>query len=77
MAYANGISGNCPASVGVLSNAAAAGLPLPAPTGKPDAAAAPISAADLATNIAENYSRANANAEQLSALIRWHQEVMK
>ena len=35
MAYANGISGNCPASVGVLSNAAAAGLPLPAPTGKP------------------------------------------
>jgi hypothetical protein len=74
--YANAITGNCPASVGVLSNAAIAGTQVPTPSGKPDATPAPISAAALGANIAENYARCHLNAEQLAGLIRWHQEVV-
>ena len=70
--YANSILGNCPAIVGVLSNAAATGTSLPPPTGSSDAATATISAADLAENIAENYTRCRLNAEQLAALIAWY-----
>ena len=77
LAYANGIAGNCPGSVGVLSDAAASGTEIPATASKPDVPAAPLSAAVLGANIAENYSRANANAAQLRDLIAWVKETLK
>jgi hypothetical protein len=75
--YANAITGNCSGAIGVLSNAAIAGTQVPPPTGKSDAATAPISAADLAGNIAQNYAIANSNAAQLNGLQRWIDEVLK
>jgi hypothetical protein len=77
LTYANAITGNCSGAIGVLSNAAVAGAPVPAPTGKPDDATAPISAADLAENIVTNYAIANSNAAQLNGLQRWIEEVLK
>jgi hypothetical protein len=77
LTYANAITGNCSRAIGVLSNAAIAGTQVPAPTGKPDDATAPISAADLAGNIAQNYAIANSNAAQLNGLQRWIEEVLK
>ncbi len=74
LAYANGIAGNCPAQLGVLTDAAAAGADLPAATGAPADATAPVSAAALGANIAENYARCHANTAQLSALIDWHKK---
>ena len=73
--YANGISGNCPSTLGVLTNAAATGAPVPQPTGEPadpPAALSTIEASLIAANIAENYGRANACITQFNALIDWH-----
>ena len=73
LAYANAIRGHCPADVGLLNNAAAAGQPLPATPSNPATEAAPIAAAAIAANIAENYGRANACIAQLNALLTWHE----
>ena len=64
LAYANGISGNCPGDVAAVNNAAATSQPVVIGLKE-------VSASALAGNIAENYGRANANAAQLSALIDW------
>lgn len=72
LAYANGISGNCPADLGVLINSAASNTEVPKPPSKPVDPSATISASIVATNIAENYSRANSCITQLNALIGWH-----
>ena len=72
MAYANGIAGNCPASIGMLSNAAATGTSLPEATSELADPTATISAAALGANLAENFTRCRLNAEQLAALIAWH-----
>ena len=79
LAYANGISGNCPAAVGVLSNAAATGAKLPKAPSKPADPAATsgtIPASDIAANIAENYGRANACIAQLNLLSDWHTQAV-
>lgn len=72
LAYANGIAGNCPADLGLLTHAAATGASLPAATGTPADPAATVAAAAIGANIAENYARCLANAAQLSTLIDWH-----
>ena len=72
MAYANGISGNCPAAVGVLINSAVQNKPLPQAPGKPADPSATIGASLVAANIAENFGRANSCITQLNALIDWH-----
>ena len=72
LAYAYGITGNCPAALGMLNNAAASGIDLPASSGPSTDSAAPISANAIGANIAENYARCLSNSAQLSALIQWH-----
>jgi hypothetical protein len=72
LAYANGISGNCPADLGVLINSAASNTEVPKPTSKPADPSATIGASLVAANIAENYSRANSCIAQLNALIDCH-----
>jgi hypothetical protein len=42
------------------------------PSGRSDAACAPVNAADLAANVAANYAVARENAEQLNALAAWN-----
>ncbi len=74
LVYANSITGHCPDPVRVLAHYAARGEPLPAATGAPADASAPVSAAALGANIAENYARCHANTAQLSALIDWHKK---
>jgi hypothetical protein len=73
-AYSNGITGNCPADLGVLAHAAATGSSMPETAGTPANAAAPISAAAIGANLAENYARCLANEAQLQALIDWHRD---
>ena len=72
LTYANAITGNCPASLGVLVGTAAAGQTLPATPGpSPDPAAA-VGAAAIATNIATNYPRCWECIARLNALLDWH-----
>jgi len=72
MTYANAITGNCPASLGVLVGTAAAGQTLPATPGpSPDPAAA-VGAAAIASNIATNYPRCWECIARLNALLDWH-----
>lgn len=72
LTYANAITGNCPASLGVLvaSASSASGLPT-APGPSPDPSST-IAAAAIAANVATNYPRCHAAIEQLNALIDWH-----
>lgn len=72
LTYANAITGNCPASLGVLvaSASSASGLPQ-APGPSPDPSST-IAAAAIAANVATNYPRCHAAIEQLNALIDWH-----
>ena len=72
MTYANAITGNCPASLGVLVGTAASGQALPAtPGASPDPAAA-VGAAAIAANIATNYPRCWECVARLNALLDWH-----
>jgi hypothetical protein len=73
LTYANAITGHCPASLGVLTSAASSGQPLPPAAGPSAPTAAPIGAAPIAANIAENYTRAWACIAQLNALVDWHE----
>jgi len=73
LAYANGITGNCPADLGVLVNAAVSGAGMPQAASRPVDPSATIAAALVAANVAENYGRANACIAQFNALIDWHQ----
>ncbi len=73
LAYANGISGNCPADLGLLVNAAVSGAGMPQAASRPVDPSATIAAALVAANVAENYGRANSCIAQLNALIDWHQ----
>ena len=72
LTYANAITGNCPASLGVLVGTAASGQALPAtPGASPDPAAA-VGAAAIAANIATNYPRCWECIARLNALLDWH-----
>ena len=72
LTYANAITGNCPASLGVLVGTAASGQALPAtPGASPDPAAA-VGAAAIAANIATNYPRCWECVARLNALLDWH-----
>ena len=72
LTYANAITGNCPASLGVLVGTAAAGQTLPAtPSPSPDPAAT-VGAAAIAANIATNYPRCWECIARLNALVDWH-----
>lgn len=72
LTYANAITGNCPASLGVLVGTAAAGQTLPAtPSPSPDPAAT-VGAAAIASNIATNYPRCWECVARLNALLDWH-----
>ena len=72
LTYANAITGNCPAALGVLVGTAASGQALPAtPGASPDPAAA-VGAAAIATNIATNYPRCWECIARLNALLDWH-----
>lgn len=81
LAYANGISGNCPASLGVLvSSASSAGNEVPGTTSKPanpPAAngSANIAASLIAVNVATNYARHAECINSLNTLIDWHSSV--
>ena len=80
LAYANGIAGNCSADVRVLAHYAARGEPVPEAASAPTDAAAPAdsnstvetSAADLAANIAENYTICLETRVYHEALIDWY-----
>ena len=72
LTYANAITGNCPASLGVLVGTAAAGQTLPSTPSAPVDPAAAVGAAAVAANVAENYTRAWACIAQLNTLIDWH-----
>ena len=72
LAYAHGITGNCPADLGLLVGAAASGAELPATAGASADPAATIAAAAIAANIATNYPRCHAAIAQLDALIDFH-----
>ena len=78
LAYANAITGHCPADLGVFmsrpSNSSSQGTGKnPAPSAPPDPSAT-VAASAIATNIAENRFRFEANFAQCSALLRWHEE---
>jgi hypothetical protein len=79
LAYANGITGNCPADLGRVL------MPYPAPsdsgeasedsaTSAPTDPAATVAASLIAGNIAENRWRFDSNYAQCTALFKWHQE---
>lgn len=72
LAYANAITGNCPASLGMLVQSAATSAGLPPPSGPPADSSATIAASLVAANIATNYPRCHAAIAQLNALIDWH-----
>ena len=80
LAYANGISGNCPASLGVLVAAASSSS-----NNLPDSASSPanqaatdsstgIAASLIAANVATNYSRHAECISGFNALIDWHEQ---
>ena len=72
LTYANAITGNCPASLGVLVQSASAAAGVPAPSSPSPDPAATIAAAAIGANIATNYPRCHAAIAQLNALIDWH-----
>lgn len=72
LVYANSITGVCDPALGVLVGAGAAGKPLPPAASAPVDQAAPIDAAPIAANIAENYSRAWDCIARYNALLDWH-----
>ena len=75
--YANAITGNCPASLGVLVSAASAASAVPpAPSASSDPPAA-VAAAPLAANIATNYARAWDCIARYNALLDWHAGLVK
>lgn len=72
LTYANAITGNCPAALGVLVGTAAAGQALPAAPGPSTDPTAAVGAAAIATNIATNYPRCWECVARLNALLDWH-----
>ena len=72
LTYANAITGNCPDSLGVLTAAAAAGQALPATPGPSPNPPATVGAAAIASNIAENYTRAWDCIARYNAILDWH-----
>ena len=72
LTYANAITGNCPASLGVLVGTAAAGQTLPETPGPSPNPAATVGAAAIASNIATNYPRCWECIARLNALLDWH-----
>lgn len=72
LTYANAITGNCPDSLGVLTAAAAAGQALPAAPGPSPNPPATVGAAAIASNIAENYTRAWDCIARYNAILDWH-----
>jgi hypothetical protein len=80
LAYAYGITGNCPASLGLLLSTETAAPPeLPATPGASTDAADTVDASEIAANIAENRFRFELNYAQCAALVNWHtgQEALK
>ena len=81
--YAYGITGNCPASLGLLTSAASGGqATLPEATGEPAnppvADGSPEVAARLiGANIAINYARFQECIARYDALIDWHEANLK
>mgnify|MGYP003545175398 FL=1 len=80
LAYANGISGNCPSGLGVLVAAASSSN-----SNLPDSASSPanqaatycstgIAANLIAANVATNYSRHAECIAGFNALIDWHEQ---
>ena len=76
LAYANSVTGNCPAGIGVLLGPeGSATVPeLPKAPGAPSDSAAPVDAAPIAANIAENRWRFEVNYATCAALIEWHRK---
>jgi hypothetical protein len=75
LAYANGISGNCPASLGVLIAAASSSSGnLPNPASNATNSPATLEAALIAANVATNYSRHAECIAGFNALIDWHEQ---
>ncbi len=75
IAYANGISGNCPASLGVLVAAASSSTNnLPNSASSPTNSAATVEASLIAANVATNYSRHAECIAGFNALIDWHEQ---
>jgi len=72
LTYANSIVGHCPDTLGVLTAAAAAGQTLPAAPGPSPDSAATVGAAAIASNIAENYTRAWDCIARYNAILDWH-----
>lgn len=72
LTYANAITGHCPDSIGVLVSAAAAGQALPATPGPSPNPPATVGAAAIASNIAENYTRAWDCIARYNAILDWH-----
>lgn len=72
LTYANAITGNCPASLGVLIASAATSAGLPTPSSPSVDPSATVAASLVAANVATNYTRAWACIAQLNALIDWH-----
>jgi len=72
LTYANSIVGHCPNTLGVLTAAAAAGQALPAAPGPSTDPPATVGAAAIASNIAENYTRAWDCIARYNAILDWH-----
>ena len=72
LTYANSIVGHCPNTLGVLTAAAAAGQALPAAPGPSPNPPATVGAAAIASNIAENYTRAWDCIARYNAILDWH-----
>jgi len=75
--YANAITGNCPASLGVLVGAASAASAVPPTPGTSFDPPAAVAAAPLAANIATNYARAWDCIARYNALLDWHAGLVK
>ena len=75
LAYANGISGNCPASLGVLVAAASSSSSnLPDSASNSANSAATVEASLIAANVTTNYSRHAECIAGFNALIDWHEQ---
>lgn len=77
LAYAGAITGNCPASLGVLLTATSPPGSLPKAPGALADSAPPVDAAPIAANIAENRWRFEVNYATCAALVKWHEEALK
>lgn len=73
--FAHDLVGTCPQQLRVLHDAAATGANLPDAAGPPAAATATVAARDLGEAVVDNYARCRGNADQLNALIDWHEGV--